>query len=349
MLHIPAGPAHRHKPTRDRRRGGALRAHRVRLTAQPFVNRFAAFWRTEVWPDAAGQGARPAATHARRRRIPRTRPPLRHCSSRRPSWQEDDDPIWPSARIALAEALWGEGFLFPGGREETLRLASPLGLSAASSLLLLGAGSGGPARCIAAELGGWVTGYEANARLVALAANGTSAAGLGRRAQVETWNPTAPAFRGTLLPPCRRNRAAARRRATRLSWPRCAGALKSGGQFAAGRDGGRSAPRSAEPMVAHWIRLQRRPADTPTELTITGKLKQLGFDVPVVEDMSRRHIQYVIKGWRSAVRCHAGRASNPAPGRPDRAGGRTVAGPHPHDAGGPPAPGALARDRPHIT
>src|SRR5450755_4421180 len=65
----------------------------------------------------------------------------------------DDDPIWPSARIGVVEALWGEGFLFPGGREETLRLATPLGLSAASSLLLLGAGSGGPARCIATELG----------------------------------------------------------------------------------------------------------------------------------------------------------------------------------------------------
>jgi hypothetical protein len=50
---------------------------------------------------------------------------------------EDDDPVWPSARIGVVEALWGEGFLFPGGREETLRLAKPLGLSDASSLLLL--------------------------------------------------------------------------------------------------------------------------------------------------------------------------------------------------------------------
>src|SRR5690242_14528675 len=67
----------------------------------------------------------------------------------------DDDPVWPSARIAVAETLWGEGFLFPGGAEEILRLAKPLGLSPASSLLLLGAGSGGPPCCIANTLGVW--------------------------------------------------------------------------------------------------------------------------------------------------------------------------------------------------
>jgi hypothetical protein len=49
------------------------------------------------------------------------------------SLAEDDDPIWPRARIAVAEALWGEGFLLPGGGEEVVRLAKPLGLSAASS------------------------------------------------------------------------------------------------------------------------------------------------------------------------------------------------------------------------
>ena len=49
---------------------------------------------------------------------------------------EDDDPVWPSARISVAEALWGEGFLFPGGGPEVVRLAKPLGLTAASSLLL---------------------------------------------------------------------------------------------------------------------------------------------------------------------------------------------------------------------
>src|SRR5580704_164142 len=69
--------------------------------------------------------------------------------------------LWNRDRIAVAASLWGEGFTFPDGQQETLRLAKPLGLSNATSLLLLGAGAGGPACCIAAELGGWVTGFEA--------------------------------------------------------------------------------------------------------------------------------------------------------------------------------------------
>jgi len=74
--------------------------------------------------------------------------------------------------------------LFPGGREETLRLAKALGLSAAFSLLLLGIGSGGPGRSIAKEFGGWVSGYKA--RLAALANERTQRDGLGRRAEVES-------------------------------------------------------------------------------------------------------------------------------------------------------------------
>src|ERR1700744_3627277 len=98
---------------------------------------------------------------------------------------EDDDPIWPSARISVAEALWGEGFLFPGGSAEVLRLAKPLGLSAASSLLMIGAGPGGAPRRIATEFGCWVTGFETNAKLVTLANERNQRAGLGKRAQVE--------------------------------------------------------------------------------------------------------------------------------------------------------------------
>jgi hypothetical protein len=37
---------------------------------------------------------------------------------------DDDDPSWPSARISVVEALWGEGFLFPGGAAETSRHAA---------------------------------------------------------------------------------------------------------------------------------------------------------------------------------------------------------------------------------
>src|ERR1700744_6161168 len=74
---------------------------------------------------------------------------------------------WPAARLAMAELLWGEGYIFPGGEIETLRLARPWGASAATSLLVVGIGSGGPACSVARNLGTWVTGLESDPDLMA--------------------------------------------------------------------------------------------------------------------------------------------------------------------------------------
>jgi hypothetical protein len=213
---------------------------------------------------------------------------------------EDDDPAWPSARIGIAEALWGEGFLSPGGAAETLRLAKPMGLSAASSLVLLGAGSGGPVRSIATSLGVWVSGFEANPRLAALANERSVRAGLGRRAQVETWDPAAPTFHrhyyhhGIALEPLRGAKPEPTLAALAL-------ALKPGGQLVLVELVADTALDAADPTVATWARLEHRPPIAPGELLVTRVLGRLGFDVRIVEDISRRNVQQSVAGWLTAV------------------------------------------------
>ena len=59
----------------------------------------------------------------------------------------------------------GRGFSFPAGNWKPCGWPARSGLSAASSLLLVGAGSGGPPCSVASHLGVWVTGYEADATL----------------------------------------------------------------------------------------------------------------------------------------------------------------------------------------
>jgi SAM-dependent methyltransferase len=214
---------------------------------------------------------------------------------------EDDDPVWPSARIGIAEALWGEGFLFPGGMAETLRLAKPIGLSTTSSLLMLGAGSGGPPCSIASELGVWVTGFEANARLAARANERSARAGLGRRVQVETWDPLAPRFplhhyhHGMALEPLRGFKPEPALAALSL-------ALKPGGQLVLVEVVADLKLDANDPIVAAWARLDGRTPDVPSELAITKVLRRLGFDVRIVEDISHRHMQHALAGWRGAVR-----------------------------------------------
>jgi SAM-dependent methyltransferase len=208
--------------------------------------------------------------------------------------------VWPSARIATVEALWGEGYITPGGDAETLRLAKPMGLSAASSLILVGAGTGGPARGIASNLGVWVTGFEANPRLADLANERSLRAGLGRRAQIETWDPLLPSFpihryhHGMALEPLHGTRP-------EPALAALSHALKPGGQLVLVELVADLKLEAADPAVAAWARLDNRLPDVPGELAITRVLGRLGFDVRIVEDISRRHMQQVVTGWRVAV------------------------------------------------
>ncbi len=218
-----------------------------------------------------------------------------------PARRETPALRWSPARIAVVESLWGEGFLFPGGEEETLRLANPLGLSTAASLLLLGAGSGGPVRSIASRLGVWVTGFESDPDLASLAIERSTCSGLGRRAQIEMWCPGRPSFRpayyhhALVLEPLRGS-------APEPVLAAVAEALRPNGQIVlvdmvTGRD-----TDPDDPMLAAWARLERRPGDLHSETTVTRTLSRLGFDVRVREDLSSRHASLVLRGWQRAVR-----------------------------------------------
>jgi|HubBroStandDraft_1064217.scaffolds.fasta_scaffold24821_2 cyclopropane fatty-acyl-phospholipid synthase-like methyltransferase len=218
---------------------------------------------------------------------------------------------WSSDRLATTDALWGDGFQFPDGENETLRLAKPLGLSAASSLLLLGVGGGGPACSVATKLGAWVSGFESDPALVAAAIQRIAHRNLTKRAQVETWNPKEPHFRehfyhhGLALEPL--HGSDPERTLTAV-----ARALKPDGQLAMIEvvTGKRLDP--ANPVVSAWARLEHRGPDTvPTEAVITRILKRLRFDVRVTEDISQRHIQQAMVGWRGAVQS----MENARPGR----------------------------------
>jgi cyclopropane fatty-acyl-phospholipid synthase-like methyltransferase len=217
---------------------------------------------------------------------------------------EDDDPEWPSARIAVAEALWGEGFLFPGGATETLRLAKPLGLSEAASLLLIGAGAGGSARAIAAELGVWVSGFEANHHLSELANERSVRAGFGRRAEIQAWSPRAPKFplhyfhHGMAIEPLRGAKSEPTLAAVSL-------ALKPGAQLVLVELVAEEPLDPADPTVAAWTRLDHRTGSVPSEFSITKVLTRLAFDVRIAEDMTRRHLMHVTDGWADAVQAMA--------------------------------------------
>ena len=231
--------------------------------------------------------------------IPRPEPPA---PARPEAPPEPPRTPWPAARLAVTDALWGEGYLSPGGEVEVLRLAKPLGLSAASSLLLLGAGAGGPPCSISAKLGGWVSGFEADPELLT-AATGLAARGPGaKRVQLAGWDPRDPAFRahfyhhGVAFEPL----AGAPPEPVLAA---VADALKAGGQFMLTELCATPGLDPAHGTVIQWAGIERRdPRALPAEAAITRTLGRLGFDVRVAEDISERHMRAALAGWRAAVR-----------------------------------------------
>jgi cyclopropane fatty-acyl-phospholipid synthase-like methyltransferase len=219
-----------------------------------------------------------------------------------PLIQPGPPPTWTPDRLVTTDALWGEGYQFPGGEIETLRLAKPLGLSKASSLLLIGAGAGGPACSLAVQLGVWVSGFEADSNLVAAAVDRIARRNLTRRAQTEVWNPAEPHFRehfyhhGLLLEALHGSKP-------EPTLAAIAKALKPSGHLMMLEVVADKPLDPANPIVAAWAHLERRdPRALPTETAITRILGRLGFDVRVAEDVSDRHIHQALMGWRSTVR-----------------------------------------------
>jgi len=211
-------------------------------------------------------------------------------------------PAWPAERIALADSLWGDGYIIPGGEMEVLRLAKPLGLSAAASLLLLGAGSGGAARGLATKLGVWVSGFEADSDLTAAALRHPAQAKLGRRAQVQGWTPAEPGFprhyyhHCLALQPLQGSKPEPVLAAVAL-------ALKPGGQIMLLELVADEPLTETDSVAARWASLERLDLATlKSEVTITRVLGRLGFDVRIVEDVSQRHIEQALLGWRMTVR-----------------------------------------------
>jgi cyclopropane fatty-acyl-phospholipid synthase-like methyltransferase len=214
--------------------------------------------------------------------------------------------LWSEARIALAGRLWGDGYVLPGGEEEVLRLARPLGLSGAASLLVLGCGPGGAVCSIAGQLGVWVSGFETDPELADAGAVLCTRSGLGARAKIQQWHPERPEFQ----PRCYHH-------ALGLEPMRAAPpetvlasvvlALRPGGQLALLEVVSAEKPGRTEGDLARWMELEGRQTPPVDEAAITRALGRLGFEIRVTEDVSERHAAQVVQGWQAivqALQCH---------------------------------------------
>lgn len=101
----------------------------------------------------------------------------------------DTGDLYDDGHIAFLEALWGEGYLSPGGAEEVARVLDGLSLADAEALDI-GCGSGGITVALARDFGAArVTGIDVEAPVCAAARRRAEAAGLSDRVTIVQVNP----------------------------------------------------------------------------------------------------------------------------------------------------------------
>ena len=210
---------------------------------------------------------------------------------------------WPAARLAVTDQLWGDGFTMPGGEMEILRLARPLGLSSASSVLLIGAGGGGAAGSLVRNTGAWVSGLEVDPALLKKAQALMKAGGFSKKASIEAWNPEHPHFAHGRHHHCLALEPLRSGDQPEPILDALAQTLKPGGQLVMTELVADPPLPANDAMVSRWSRLERRRLDAiPTAKSISRMLARVGFDVRIAEDISDRHRHNAMIGWRVSVR-----------------------------------------------
>ncbi len=96
--------------------------------------------------------------------------------------------------LAVAQGLWGEGYLGPGTAEYSASLVKDLALTSEHNLAILGIGLAGPARDIVRETDVWVSGYESREKAIDEANRQCAASGLAEKIQIAPYNPEAAQF-----------------------------------------------------------------------------------------------------------------------------------------------------------
>jgi hypothetical protein len=219
---------------------------------------------------------------------------------------------WTEARVAVAERLWGKGFISPGGSIEILEHTKPMTLPPDSVVMMLGAEAGGPAITLASRYGVRVAAFAQDAALVAIATVRAAQAKLATRILTRLWPAGPPVF----APRSAHHMVALEPAQGQPMLPlltACAEALRPSGHMVMTELVTGPAFDRADKAIALWSRLAGRPPSVPAEGEISKALGRLGFGLRAVEDISAQHQRLGLMGWRALMRTLPEQTGNLAP------------------------------------
>lgn len=221
---------------------------------------------------------------------------------REPEPVPDPPGAFTPARLRFLTALWGEGFIGPGGEEEALRLSKPLGLQSSHSLLNLGGGLGGTARAITTASGAWVSAYEQHPDLAQAGEALSKKAKLEKKAEVKRFDPDAPKFRSNYYHHALVQEALWTVEDKEKMVAALAAAVKPAGQVViTDLTLGETPLKPDDETAKAWIRLDRSPMHLVMPQEQTRLLARHGLDIRIAEEISARHVKQAVASWRGMI------------------------------------------------
>ena len=102
--------------------------------------------------------------------------------------KREESGEWPELRLQVLKRLWGEGFIYPGGPKQAVRLVKPMNLDPTKTVLDLTSGLGGGTRAMSEAFGLWISGLEPDPILAAKAHELSVVAGMEKKAPITQVN-----------------------------------------------------------------------------------------------------------------------------------------------------------------
>jgi ubiquinone/menaquinone biosynthesis C-methylase UbiE len=205
---------------------------------------------------------------------------------------------WSNARCDAVQSLWSKGFSTPGEAEHVMMLVKPLGLDEKNSVIDLSAGLGGSTRVIASETGAGVTGFESDPELVAAGMKLSVMAGMAKRAPVVAYKPPVIDARDKSVDAVISKEAIYALPEKETLFEEMYRVLKPVGQvlftdYVVPEEG------HGSPALEQWI-ASEHPTPMPwcPERTV-ARLRDLGFEVRIAEDMTAVLKGLVVNGWKN--------------------------------------------------
>ncbi|HZH27738.1 MAG TPA: methyltransferase domain-containing protein [Azospirillaceae bacterium] len=201
-------------------------------------------------------------------------------------------PLWTATRIGVAEKIWGEGFVSPGGQDYISEMVRPLGLNPAMSVLDLHAGLGGAARIMVDAFGTWITGLEPNPLLAAEGMERSKKLGMTKQAPIVPYDPESFKYNKRVDCVFARELFFAIKEKDRL-FDGIERALKPRGQLLYTDYVFVDEPSDA-PAITNWRATEPLAPSPWTLAQHEGNLKRRNLDVRVAEDVTDAHRAQVV-------------------------------------------------------